>query len=718
MKNQKLVIKVMTTAALLSALALPVSAATTLSDIDGSYAKNAIQELVEKGIINGKGDGKFDPTGKIERQDFAIILAKALNLDTQSVPPTATFSDVPEPHYAFAYIEAAVKAGLINGVGDGKFGTGANLSRQDMAVLFVRALGVDATGKGAELKFSDASKIADYAKDAVAAAVELGLISGNTNGTFNPSGNAERQAVAQVAAKFLKKAEELKNQTTPPSEETGTGSGTTQPQTPAPTTPPANTGNSGGGSSSGGGSNSGGGSTNPGTPVETELAQPTLSFSNADTIVITYSETLDTTHVPTTEDIKITGKDGNEPFPISIRNISIEGKSVFVKLAHPQSLDEEVEVSYKPLETTRAIRGTSGKLSPEFSNKKVVLQTEDPRVLLSQVIEQAQALLGAAEENTGNTTGKYPLYAVQALNNAVTTAIEVQQDSMATEDQIKGAINALNHSLVEFEGSLIQPLEVVQVADEFVLKPGSSIKIVAGDSDYSFNKQSIKDFIKLQRAGEIQDVYLASGEGPAFELYESSNGETIGRIELSSSDSQLVNVIKQSDGISILAAESATEQAQADLTFTVTEAGTVVKVVNIPVRFDNTKPTVTSATYDNGTMTVTTDEPLYKRIGSNSLLPALVNVSYSPFGMIGDTPDPHAVPLSEGTDFTISFEEGENTFSINLTSEFFQKFPPVILPISDPAFQIVFNRIGDSAGNKPDPVIIRVPAPPLPEPLS
>ncbi|MDN4068345.1 S-layer homology domain-containing protein [Paenibacillus vini] len=710
MKNQKLVIKVMTTAALLSALALPVSAATTLSDIDGSYAKNAIQELVEKGIINGKGDGKFDPTGKIERQDFAIILAKALNLDTQSVPPTATFSDVPEPHYAFAYIEAAVKAGLINGVGDGKFGTGANLSRQDMAVLFVRALGIDATGKGADLKFSDAGKIADYAKDAVAAALELGLISGNTDGTFNPSGNAERQAVAQVAAKFIKKAEEIKNQTTPPSEEPGTGTEPAQPQTPAPTTPPASSGSSGGSSSSGGGSNSGGGSTNPGTPVETELAQPTLSFSNAYTIVITYSETLDTTHVPTTEDIKITGKDGNESFPISIRNISIEGKSVFVKLAHPQSLDEEVEVSYKPLEATRAIRGTSGKLSPEFSNKKVVLQTEDPRVLLSQVIEQAQALLGAAEENTGNTTGKYPLYAVQALNNAVTTAIEVQQDSMATEDQIKGAINALNHSLVEFEGSLIQPLEVVQVADEFVLKPGSSIKIVAGDSDYSFNKQSIKDFIKLQRAGEIQDVYLASGEGPAFELYESSNGETIGRIELSSSDSQLVNVIKQSDGISILAAESATEQSQADLTFTVTEAGTIVKVVNIPVRFDNTKPTVTSATYDNGTMTVTMNEPLYN-IGF--LSPGSIAVNYLPDG------NPiFSIPLAVTTDYTFSYNNGENTIRVELTPEGIAKSRPFPLPIGVPSFQITFSNIGDIAGNQPDPVVIRVPAPPLPEPLS
>jgi len=77
-----------------------------------------------------------------------------------------------------------------------------------MAVLFVRALGVDAAGKGAALKFSDADKIADYAKDSVGAAVELGLISGNGDGSFNPNGNAERQAVALVASKFLKVVEE------------------------------------------------------------------------------------------------------------------------------------------------------------------------------------------------------------------------------------------------------------------------------------------------------------------------------------------------------------------------------------------------------------------------------------------------------------------------------------------------------------------------------
>ncbi|MBP1934808.1 S-layer homology domain-containing protein [Ammoniphilus resinae] len=206
---KKKIASMLTTAALLISFTLSAYASTSLTDIEGSYAKDAIQDLVNKGIINGKGDGNFDPTGKIERQDFAIILAKALNLDISSAPATATFSDVPTTHYAYKYVEAAAKAGLIKGVGNGEFGSGANLSRQDMAVLFVRALGVDAAGKASEFKFNDAASIADYAKDSVAAAVELGLITGNSDGTFNPSGNAERQAVALVSSKFLKAQDEI-----------------------------------------------------------------------------------------------------------------------------------------------------------------------------------------------------------------------------------------------------------------------------------------------------------------------------------------------------------------------------------------------------------------------------------------------------------------------------------------------------------------------------
>ncbi|RUT30629.1 hypothetical protein EJP77_12470 [Paenibacillus zeisoli] len=202
LRNKSL--SVLSTAVLLGALTPHASAATTLSDIPNNYAKQAILELVEKGIMNGTGNGKFNPTSNISRQDFAIVLARSLNLDLSNPPATATFKDIPKDHYAYAAVEAAAKAGLVKGTGGGQFGTGQNLTREQMAVIFVNALGVDASGKAKDLKFSDASSIATWAKDAVAAAVEYGLMTGNTDGTFSPSNSASRQDLALVASKFLK----------------------------------------------------------------------------------------------------------------------------------------------------------------------------------------------------------------------------------------------------------------------------------------------------------------------------------------------------------------------------------------------------------------------------------------------------------------------------------------------------------------------------------
>lgn len=275
--------KVLSSAALLSAIAVPAvsaeTATTPFSDIAGSYAKDAINELVEKGIVNGKGDGKFDPTGKIERQDFAIILAKALGLDVSSTPTSPTFSDVPSDSYAYASVEAAVKAGLIKGQGNGTFGTGSNLSRQDMAVLFVRALGVDSQGKGSILKFSDASSISDYAKDAVAVAVGFGLFNGGTDGKFDPKGGAAREEVALVASRFFD-AKEIIDSQTPPSQPDPAPTTPPEPAKPATPTPPATSvpSSSGGGSSNG---NHGGS-----TPSQPETSAPAVTLVSSSPLII------------------------------------------------------------------------------------------------------------------------------------------------------------------------------------------------------------------------------------------------------------------------------------------------------------------------------------------------------------------------------------------------------------------------------------------------
>ncbi|TCP57771.1 S-layer family protein [Tumebacillus sp. BK434] len=208
-KSKKLTAAVAATA-VASAIVAPVaSASVSFSDINGSYAKDAILELANAGIIVGE-NGKFNPSANIKRQDFAIIMAKALKLDLTNAPKTATFSDVPTTHYSYAAVEAAVKAGLLSGTGNGNFGLGTNLTREQMAVVFVNALGVDVSGLGAGLKFADASSISAWAKDAVAFAVEAKLLSGDNNNKFNPAANAERQQVAVVASNFLKAQEVYK----------------------------------------------------------------------------------------------------------------------------------------------------------------------------------------------------------------------------------------------------------------------------------------------------------------------------------------------------------------------------------------------------------------------------------------------------------------------------------------------------------------------------
>ncbi|MGD6894591.1 S-layer homology domain-containing protein [Bacillus infantis] len=211
--NNKKVLGLLVTATLFASPLLSTkgyAAGVEFIDISNSYAKDAINQLAAEGILNGLPSGQFNPTGQISRQDFAIILAKALKLDVEASITKPAFTDVPASHYSYKYVEAAAKAGLINGLGDGTFGGNSQLTRQDMAVLFVRALGVDATGYGDKLSFTDASSIAGYAKDAVGFALEAQLIQGLGNGSFNPQGTAKRQEVALVASSFLKVKQEQK----------------------------------------------------------------------------------------------------------------------------------------------------------------------------------------------------------------------------------------------------------------------------------------------------------------------------------------------------------------------------------------------------------------------------------------------------------------------------------------------------------------------------
>jgi len=94
------------------------------------------------GVVGGRADGKFYPQQSISRAEMAVIVGRYKNLPLET-PETPTFSDVPKNHWAYAYIEAVNKAGLMVGyINDPKrFGPQDPLTRAQLAVVIDRIFG-------------------------------------------------------------------------------------------------------------------------------------------------------------------------------------------------------------------------------------------------------------------------------------------------------------------------------------------------------------------------------------------------------------------------------------------------------------------------------------------------------------------------------------------------------------------------------------------------
>ena len=110
-----------------------------------------------------------------------------------------SFTDVDASAWYAPYVSAAEKEGIISGVGEGLFGTGRTITRQEAAAILYRiATKLGKTFTPATLPFADDSSIADFAKEAVYALKGAGVISGVTAREFAPLANCSRAQSAQL----------------------------------------------------------------------------------------------------------------------------------------------------------------------------------------------------------------------------------------------------------------------------------------------------------------------------------------------------------------------------------------------------------------------------------------------------------------------------------------------------------------------------------------
>ncbi len=176
-----------------------VYASTDLTDINGHWAQSQIENLTSHNIISGYPDGAFKPDQTISRAEFAVVLVKAFKLDAKN---GEDFTDTTD-HWAKDYIATASASGIVNGYGDGLFGPNDLITREQMAVMIVRAAKLDtvATGK----VFSDADKVSAWAKSSVNTASNYNIISGYPDNSFKPQGSATRaEAVVVIGQSIIK----------------------------------------------------------------------------------------------------------------------------------------------------------------------------------------------------------------------------------------------------------------------------------------------------------------------------------------------------------------------------------------------------------------------------------------------------------------------------------------------------------------------------------
>ena len=176
---------------------------------EGNWAHAGIDYCVASGLMSGVGGNLFAPKMTTTRAQIVQIL---YNLEGEpKVSGTMPFTDLTQNWYKDAVLWA-YQTWVVSGTSATTFAPDLPVTREQIAVILmgyaVKVLGVTRTWTPADLSvYPDAGSVSDWAKDALADAVTLGLISGASNDgqtLLEPQGSATREQVATILMAFCK----------------------------------------------------------------------------------------------------------------------------------------------------------------------------------------------------------------------------------------------------------------------------------------------------------------------------------------------------------------------------------------------------------------------------------------------------------------------------------------------------------------------------------
>lgn len=151
----------------------------------GAWYEDAVRYVYENGLMTGTSRTTFTPNDPLTRAMTVTILARRAGVDTAGE----------------SWYEAGRQWAMETGVSDGTNMAG-DITREQLAAMLYRAAGSPAVS-GNLSGWADAENVSPWAQDAIAWAVETGIISGTSATTLSPQGTATRAQAAVILMRFF-----------------------------------------------------------------------------------------------------------------------------------------------------------------------------------------------------------------------------------------------------------------------------------------------------------------------------------------------------------------------------------------------------------------------------------------------------------------------------------------------------------------------------------
>lgn len=178
----------------------------TFVDVSSTHwAYKALKVLAARHVITGISETEFNPKGSTTRAEFVAMLGRSLGL--QATKANDQFLDVNVSDWFARDVAAAYEAGIVTGVTATNFAPKAEITREEMAVLMVRAYEYvqknKSTNENQLVSLNDLEEVSAWAKAGVSSAIKLGLMKGRSSSAFAPQSSTTRAETAQAIFNIL-----------------------------------------------------------------------------------------------------------------------------------------------------------------------------------------------------------------------------------------------------------------------------------------------------------------------------------------------------------------------------------------------------------------------------------------------------------------------------------------------------------------------------------